>query len=431
MNKITALLLALFFAAPVFAKKVKDPYCFQGHYTDTSTYIWCMMPDKEAAGTTFTYGNASSGFQPVNGQLKFFNGMTYGHLRIGHLSPASSYELRRNGEKILDFRTADTHKDSLDLLIGSCAMMTFGWQWMLRPKSHFPIYYHMAKEPSDAMLWMGDNLYFIMEANSDKKQTKKYIRTRQVPEMVHFLQSMPQYAMWDDHDFGPNNSDGTFPYKHISFKNFNDFWANPAPVDSADGVYYSISYPQADIFMMDNRFHAVSGQRYFSDQQMQWLLGKLQQSDKPFKFIVTGCQANNKQTHHETLYSTGEYEKIISYIRDQHIPGVIFINGDRHHTEIFRHQEEGIYPIYEFTNSPLTSIPTNIKRKNGEYNNPARIKGVTKGQVYGKISVYPSLKGDGSWVCRLATINRKGELVWDVWIESSELNWQPRVSIKK
>src|SRR5690606_9278375 len=111
---------------------------------------------------------------------------------------------------------------------------------------------------------------------------------------------------------------------------------------------------------------------------------------KTFKIIITGSQANNLQTSHETLCRTGEFDTIINYIKEHQITGVIFVNGDRHHSEMFKHQIEGVYPIYEFTNSSLTSVATGIRKRNPEYNNSARIKGVTRDHVFGKISIYPS-----------------------------------------
>lgn len=103
--------------------------------------------------------------------------------------------------------------------------------------------------------------------------------------------------------------------------------------------------------------------------------------------------------------------------------GVVFVNGDRHHSEAFKHKIEGIYPIYEFTNSAMTSVATGIGKRNHEYNNPARIQGVTKAHVFGKVSIYPSETNPGVWICRLSTINKKGKLLWEVVISSDELKW--------
>jgi alkaline phosphatase D len=413
----------LFFSQYLFAQKTKLPYCYQGDYTDSTTNLWCILKAKDTLDAVIKYGNEQEGFKEIKGTWNTYKKYIYGHVKINDLNNNSKYTIQNNDYKLLDFKTRKIDIDTTTLLVGSCAMMTFGWYWILRPKIKYPIYDVMSSIPNDGMIWMGDNIYLLFrEPYVNKKQIYKYVRTRKVKQMAHFLQSTPQYTIWDDHDFGPNNSDGTFPFKNFTYKNFQDFWANPAPVDSTDGIYYSIQYPQVDVFLTDNRYHAIHDVRNFSDQQMKWLLEGLKSSTKPFKIIVTGDQANNAQTKHETLSRTGEFDTIINYIRENKITGVMFINGDRHHSEMFKHQIDGVYPIYEFTNSSLTSIPIGIGKRSPEYNNPARIQGVTKDHVFGKISIYPSEKS-GIWTCLLSTINKKGKLLWEVNIQSDELEW--------
>lgn len=425
MKKISFLLLsALLSVSGLSAKKNTVPYCYQGHYTDTSSYIWCMIDEEDSSNPVFTYIGTEAEEKEIKGTWNAYGKYTYGHLRIDGLQSNTSYTLQLNRKKILDFKTRNPQQDTVQLLIGSCAMKAFGPHWIFRPKVRYPIYDAMSAESNDAMLWMGDNIYLLgKEPYSDKKQIKKYLRTRRVPQLANFMQSTPQYSMWDDHDFGPNNSDGSFKLKDTSLKNFQHFWANPAPVDSAQGIYYSIQFPQTEIFMTDNRYHAVNGERYFSDEQMQWLLNSLKQSDATFKIIISGNQANNTLTRHETLYSTGEFKKISDFISKEKVTGVIFVNGDRHHSEMLKHQIDGLYPIYEFTNSSMTSIPSGIGKRNREFNNPARIHGVSSGHVYGKISIYPSDKNTGAWLIRLSTISKKGKLRWEQIISSDELKW--------
>lgn len=424
MKKISSLILFLLFSLQLIsAQKTKVPYCFQGDYTDSTTTLWCILNAKDTINSALKYGNQQVGFKEIKGTWNTYKKYIYGEFKIEGLSKNSKYIIQNNDHQLLELKTRKYDNDTTTLLVGSCAMKTFGWYWILRPKIKYPIYDVMSSIPNYGMIWMGDNLYLLFkEPSVNKKQIYKYVRTRRVKQLAHFLQSTPQYTIWDDHDFGPNNSDGTFPFKNFTFKNFQDFWPNPAPVDSSDGIYYSIQYPQGDVFMTDNRYHAIHDVRSFSDQQMKWLLEGLKSSTKPFKIIVTGNQANNAHTKHETLSKTGEFDTIINYIRENKITGVIFINGDRHHSEMFKHQIDDIYPIYEYTNSSLTSIPIGIGKRSPEYNNPARIKGVTKDHVFGKITISPSELPD-VWNCKLSTINKKGKLLWEVEVNSDELDW--------
>lgn len=424
MRKIIFTLSISMIALSVFAQKANIPYCFQGHTTDTSAYIWCITPLKDSS-QTFSLSSPTENPIDIQQEWNTFDNYRYGHLRIKSLASLSNTSLFLNQEKILDIKTPSKDTDTLTLLVGSCAMITFGQHWIFRPNTRFPIYDVMSKTKNDAMIWMGDNLYFLgKEAYSDNKQISKYIKTRRVSQLVNFLQSTPQYAMWDDHDFGPNNSDGTFIFKDVSKKNFLQFWPNPAPIDSNEGIYYSIRYPQVEVFMTDNRYHAVNGERYYSDEQMKWIQEGLKNSTAPFKIIISGNQAYNTQTRHETLYRTGEFQKIIQSIQENQVSGVLFVNGDRHHSEMFKHQIPQLYPIYEFTNSSLTSIATGVRKRNHEYHNPARIHGVTKDHVFGKISVYQDENNENKWSIKLENINKKGKLLWYEVITLDEISFQ-------
>jgi alkaline phosphatase D len=411
-----------------YAQKANDYFCFQGHTTNNIARIWCTLPVKDTALGLYIQTQGEKAIQIPTPQWHTYKGTAYANFEVGELQSSSSYRLYTQtlsgtARPLLDFSSFPDNRDSLTLLIGACAMKTFGIQRILKTQKKFPIYQTMAKDSADAMLWMGDNLYFLLESKSDQKQIRKHLRTKKVPDLQLFLSSIPQYAMWDDHDFGPNNADGTFPYKHLSFKNFNNFWANPAPTDSAQGLYYRISFPQADIFMLDNRFQAVSMVNFLGAAQLQWLEDGLKQSDKPFKIIVSGIQAGNKQSTHENLYVTGEFDSILQIIRRHEVEGVVFVNGDRHHSEVFRHDEPRLYPIYEYTNSPLTSYYTSPGKKSPEYYNPARIRGISSEYMYGKIKIVP---WENSWKCIWEAINEKGEFIWDVHLTLKELRFQDR-----
>lgn len=398
------------------------PYCFQGHTSDSSAKVWCMT--NSADSSTIFLTDATGNKNIITPQWNNFDKYAYTQFEISGLNFKNANEIHFGNEKKLSLKKPYQSQDSLRLLIGSCAMITFGQHWIFRPNFRYPIYDVMAKEDNDAMVWMGDNLYFLgKEAYSDKKQTNKYIKTRKVPQLAEFLQSTIQYAMWDDHDFGPNNSDGTFRLKDVSKKNFLHFWPNPTPVDSLQGIYYSIKYPQADIIMTDNRYHAVNGERYFSDEQMMWIQETLKNSNAPFKIIISGNQANNTRTRHETLYATGEFQKIIDFVKENQISGVLFVNGDRHHSEMFKYKLPDIYPIYEFTNSCLTSVATKVRRRSQEFKNENRIHGATKAHVFGKITITNDPHNQEEKYITLSTINKRGKLLWEQTIALSEISY--------
>jgi alkaline phosphatase D len=73
--------------------------------------------------------------------------------------------------------------------------------------SEFEILDAMTRTPSDVMLWLGDNIY-LREADWTSRTgiLRRHTHTRSFPALQPFLLSRPHYAIWDDHDFGPDNS---------------------------------------------------------------------------------------------------------------------------------------------------------------------------------------------------------------------------------
>ena len=115
------------------------------------------------------------------------------------------------------------------------------------------------------------------------------------------------------------------------------------------------------------------------DVQLNWLKNKLKHSSSTFKFIAVGGQFLNTETNKESfnLYKR-ERAEIIKFIAEQKISGVVFLTGDRHHTELLKYETNSqpdyitTYPLFDLTSSALTAGPSNIL-KTKEAENPFRI----------------------------------------------------------
>lgn len=215
------------------------------------------------------------------------------------------------------------------------------------------------------MLWLGDNTY-LREAdwNSRTGFINRYSHTRALPELQPLLASTHHYAIWDDHDYGPNDSDGSFWLKKTASEVFKLFWGNPNyDVTGKGGITGVFQWGDLDFFLLDNRYHRTSNKNFTEPRQMlgkeqiDWLINALSFSQAPFKFIAIGGQVLSTGAVYEN-YATYPKERkyLLDKIREAKIEGVVFLNGDRHHTILSKMQEnEKVYPMYDLTCSPLTS----------------------------------------------------------------------------
>jgi hypothetical protein len=76
------------------------------------------------------------------------------------------------------------------------------------------------------------------------------------PELQPFISSIPQYAIWDDHDYGPNDSDWTYPLKDHALDAFQDFWPSESyGAGDTEGVTSSFGWNDCQFFMLDDRWY--------------------------------------------------------------------------------------------------------------------------------------------------------------------------------
>jgi alkaline phosphatase D len=75
---------------------------------------------------------------------------------------------------------------------------------------------------------------------------------------------------------------------------------------------------------------------------------------------------------------------MMDFLKENRINGVVFLTGDRHHSEIIKVDRPGTYSLYDVTVSPLTSGTHTFG--GAEKNNPYRVVGIDEKQNYARFS---------------------------------------------
>jgi alkaline phosphatase D len=375
-------------------------------------------------------GELGNDFNPVTftvGGLNFNTTYQYKILVNGKPTNASG-----------EFTTKDLwqyRKDVPDFsfLTGSCAY--FNEPEFDRPGKPYgldeSIFETMAKERSAFMLWLGDTWY-TREVDYYSKWGLWYRahHDRAVPALRNFLKAMPQFAIWDDHDYGPNDIGSNFILKDESRKIFSSYFCNPSYGENGQGIYSMITWGDADIFLTDDRWwrsddhtkDSVNGKpnpekRMLGRQQMDWLKNSLLYSSAPFKIIAMGSQAINPVSPFDKWWDfPAEYDEMMNFLKENKINGVLFLTGDRHHSEIIKVERPGTYSLYDITVSPLTSSGYTFNDK--EKNNPYRVIGFDQKQNYGKI-FFTGKRGDRKMTVEF--LGLKGEKLGEWSIHEKDL----------
>lgn len=287
-----------------------------------------------------------------------------------------TYEVFINGQKAerpypTTFQTPPlwqyrTEPPEMKIALGSCSKIND--DSYDRPGNpyggEYQIFQSIQRQQPDMMLWLGDNNYLTpADWTTQTGIIHRYTHSRHVEEMQPLLASTANYAIWDDHDYGPNDSDHTFQNKLMTLRAFKLFWGNPSyGLPGQGGITSSFEWGDAEFIMLDNRYFRSPNRKkrgtrtILGEDQLEWFLDKLVSSKATFKFVCIGGQVLNTADKFENYAAIApeERETIIQAIAEEGVKNVIFLTGDRHHSEYSSMEKFGVN-IIDFTVSPLTS----------------------------------------------------------------------------
>lgn len=325
------------------------------------------------------------------------------------------YPLRFQTQTLWQWRT---DPPDFTIALGSCAYIN-------EPEYDRPgtpyggdyyIFDNIYKLKPDAMLWLGDNTYLReVDWYSRTGILGRFTHSRSLPELQPLLASTHHYAIWDDHDFGPDNSDRSFIQKDLTLEAFKLFWGNPGfGLPGQEGITSHFQFNDIDFFLLDNRYYRSPDRRktgkatMLGETQLEWLIDALVTSRAPFKMVAIGGQVLNTAEVAENYihYHPEEREYLLRRIEEEDIKGVIFLTGDRHFSELSHYQNAVGNDVYDLTVSPLTSgFVENVTETN-----ELRVEGTTVTQRN-----FGLLEFTGPRTERMMTIkifSSEGEEIW-------------------
>jgi len=414
-----------------------------GHVALRAANIWVQAPEAGQLNLQYWPDENPNNKQSMTTMVDNDYGQSH-TFKLHNLEPGTSYhyQLSFNDSPVNDGATYPfttqtlwqwrTDPPDFDIITGSCnfenekiydrAGEPYGGQ--------YEIFDQIASEDADMMLWLGDNWYY-REVDYDTEQSLLYrvLRHKSFPHLQPIFQKFPNYATWDDHDYGPDNSTKSYAFKEQALNIFKNFWANPSyGMPDHPGVYTKVSFNDVDFFLLDNRYYRdhenkIDGadKAYYGKIQLNWLQNQLLTSKAPFKFIVGGGQMLNN-FHKYDGWDKYRYERepFLQWLDDQKITGVMMLSGDKHHTELLKAERDKAYPLYELTCSPLTA-GTHIGALDQISQNPRQVENTLVGERnYCKLS-FSGPRKDRRLEIKVLGVD--GQEYWRKQIKSSVLSY--------
>ncbi|MEX1095731.1 MAG: alkaline phosphatase D family protein [Planctomycetales bacterium] len=378
-------------AAEEDAKLIGGPLV--GHTTDRSVRIWVRSSRAAemvvAVGTKADLGDA---LRSAAVRLTAENDLA-GVADVAGLSADTiyHYQIRIDGRDALEgplpsFRTfpAAGTPAKVRMLFGG------GIRFTVDPEQ--ALWTDMAAKQPHVMIQMGDNIYpdnpidaeylDAVRARLDLGGTDKllvrrgdqysggprgtrflfhraYYRIQQsIPPYRKFVEGVPTYAVWDDHDAfhdGRGGADLPMELRKESLRTFRENFANPyyGGGEEHPGTWCHFSLADLDFFLLDARTYRENRgpkeRRFMGEEEERWLKERLKESRAKVKFLVCGSPWNNlaktgpRELTDENYYDlTGDTlasykwrrDQLLEWILENRISNVVLLSGDRHRAEV-------------------------------------------------------------------------------------------------
>lgn len=330
-----------------------------GHTSSTNARVWLRASEPARVSVTIGTGPELSRSRTISSSRLTTNTANAGEILLSGLQPNTQYHytVLLNGKPALSqpypmFTTPPP--EGKDTRVRFAFTSCVGFKGLDSAAG----YADMATRTNIDMLFMlGDNHY--ANTNDIARQRLFYADQRRQSGWRDLTSRIPTYAIWDDHDFGPDNSDATLKGKEVSLRAFKEHWANPSYGETNNpGVYSRFSRANVDFFLIDVRYHRSPNKdtnllkkTMLGPTQLQWLKRELLTSTAPVKVIASGSEFQSNGTVDSWASFKRERDDLLDFIKDAEISGVLLISGDRHFTGAYQVRTNWI----EVTAGPIGS----------------------------------------------------------------------------
>ena len=366
LNKILGPGPCLFLAAvlllPAAAARAAGPYMrgpMIGHVSPTTAVIWAYTKNRPGLRVYYRPADAPAAQARHVDMDTSLMGSRRARVVLRGLEPDTRYVyrvfFRRKTEPSWrgGFRTPPTAGTPVRFKMGVSSCMS--------PKHPDHRSFTVLRKEAPAFhLLLGDNHYG--DSANRGRLWSAYMDMRKMPEFGALIRETPTYAMWDDHDFAGDNRGGEVKNKGESLDVFKEVWANPAAgLPRVPGAFFKLTWGDVDFFVLDGRYYRSrvearndTRKRMIGDAQFRWFARGLRASQARFKVIASGSTIRIEGEDTWANYRF-ELERIWKFIRQERIPGVIWMSGDLHRSLVDVHpaSETGFYDLNEIISSGI------------------------------------------------------------------------------
>ncbi len=234
-------------------------------------------------------------------------------------------------EKVGRFQTFPQDSGSFTFAFASCAQTASDHAVFETIRSHNPLFF----------FHLGDFHYQNISVNDQNLYRQAFDTVLSSPNQSHLYRDVSLVYIWDDHDYGPNNSDSTAPGRPAARLTYQEYVPH-YPLAAGSGniaIYYAFTVGRVRFIVCDSR-SARSPENAIDDSsktmlgltQKAWFKQELLDATPQYPLIIwvntlpwigtTGDDGWFKYTY--------ERRELANFLKDNVIKNLCMLSGDAH-----------------------------------------------------------------------------------------------------
>jgi len=367
-----------------------------GGVTDSSARVVARPPTggrevRLAVDTTGTWSNP----RIIEGESPATN-PDVRHFHLDGLAPRTTYHyaLHRGGTvdttRQGQFRTFEAGAFSFRVALSACA----------QTGSQHPVFGALRRADPDLFLHLGDLHYEDIDAAAPAAFRRAYQQVHASPPQARLFRSTALAYVWDDHDYGPNNSSRRAPGQDVAQQVYREYVPHYdlAPETRREPIYQAFTMGRVRVVLTDLRSARTrnaapdSVQTMMGAAQKAWFKRQLAQAKDEYPVIAWGSSvpwigAAGESDDHWGGFAA-ERRELARYIDSLGVADqLVMLSGDAHmvalddgtHNEYGRPGGGGFPVVHAAALDRVGSVKGG-PYTHGPYPNPFRLFGQTDGQ---------------------------------------------------
>ncbi len=284
--------------------------------------------------------------------------------------------------------------------VATSAPLTFAWSGDLggqercrQGEGGYPIFDVIRRQRPDFFLFLGDTIYSDSPCPSPPNEPGADSIARSLPEyrsrhryqrgaaaLRRFLEAVPIYAIWDDHEVRDNFSGPSERLMPAGRQALREYWPIGTHAVDPHRLYRVVRYgADLELFILDTRQYRSrnsdldgAGKTMLGSAQLAWLIQGLETSTATWKVVATSVPLSIPKPGPPAnpgfdgwaggSDGTGfEHERqvIVDAILSKGLKNVVFLGGDVHYVQANSYDPDGngVADFHEFVAGPLSARP--------------------------------------------------------------------------